>query len=178
MITTFIFLLGIAIIIAGYAVFDAFTISRTFRKTSKCYLLRQRRDELVYLVAEKKISVNDPLFKHMFQFLETFESVCDHISLKHVFEELSQRKANPFDVNEINEFRRQIEGSHKEVQHLVMTSLRDTSMIVISNSVTLKFLFYVLKITILKRLPIWFGKPPVSGTGYHKGSIPFTLTKK
>jgi hypothetical protein len=155
MINGLIFLIGIAIIVIGFAIFDHFTLARTYRKNKNTYVVRARRDELVYLAAEQKISVNDPLFAEMFQFLESFESVCDHISLKHLFEDLSRRKVNPLDVSRFEELRQRIDASHAEVKPVVLASIKDTAHIMIANSLTLKFLFYLLRITVFKRLPHW-----------------------
>ncbi len=155
MINAFIFLFGIAIIIVGFATFDRFTLARTFSKTRKCYLLRKRKDELVFLAVENKIAVDDQLFKDMFQFLESFESVCDHLSLKHLLEDLNHRKVNPMDARNFDEFKKRIEKSDKEVQQIVLASLQETALMVISNSATVRFLFYVLKVALFKKMPNW-----------------------
>ena len=153
--TLFISLFGIAIVVVGFVLIELFLFRKERIRSRKRYLLRERKDQLVLLAIESKINLNDVLFKEVFQFLDSFEDVCDHVSLKHVLEELERRKMNPFNQKKTVNLIDLVEKSPKEVQVVVKTALRESALMIISNSLSVRFVFYLLKIAVLKKLPRW-----------------------
>lgn len=155
--TTLIFLIGMALTVAGFAILTHL-LSRTHSREEKRYLLRQRRDDLVYLAVQGKITPSDPLFTELFPLLESFEDICNDLSIIHLIEGRRRVKPESLNVQRVKEFIQRIENSDKDVREVAESSLRDMARIVIQNSITIKFLFYVLKIAIQQYLPSWLKK--------------------
>lgn len=154
----FIFLLTVvAVALFVFLMFSQLTVWKRHWALEKKYLVRAEKSELVYLVALGKMKPEDKLFEKTYETLDLFEEVCGHLSFRHLITALEGADKDVFNKEHANELVRLMASSTIEVKNVVRHSYETIGKIVLKNSLTTSFFFFLVRKTFVKlvfyRLP-------------------------
>lgn len=153
----FIFLLTvIAVGLFAFLTFSHLMVWERHWALEKKYLVRSEKSELIYLVGLGKMKPGDELFKKTYEALDVFEEVCGHLSFRHLINAL-ENDSDVFNKEHANELVRLMASSPTDVKDIVRHCYETIGKIVLKNSLTTSFFFYLIRKTFVKimfyRLP-------------------------
>jgi len=141
----------IAVALFLFLLVTQLTVWKKHLALQKKYLIRKEKSELVYLVGLGKIKATDELFEKTYLTLNSFEQVCGKFSFRHIITIMENDKDffRKQDVVRISDL---LKSSTEDVQKVIRHSYETIGRIILRNSHTTSFFFFLVRKTFVKIL--------------------------